>query len=100
MKPYLQYLFYPKTVLVPSFSWTSRIDKSHSGADIAIQWYGVLLPVILNEVKDLGEQTVGSNRFFAYVQNDKDSLRMTEWVVQNNMKGAYNDRGNIQDNLK
>ena len=40
MKPYLQYLFYPKTVLVPSFSWTSRIDKSHFGADIAIQWYG------------------------------------------------------------
>ena len=60
MKPYLQYLFYPKTVLVPSFSWTSRIDKSHSGADIAIQWYGVLLPVILNGaaggVKDLGER--------------------------------------------
>lgn len=40
MKPYLQYLFYPKTVLVPSFFWTSRIDKSHFGADIAIQWYG------------------------------------------------------------
>ena len=71
MKPYLQYLFYPKTVLVPSFSWTSRIDKSHSGADIAIQWYGVLLPVILNGVKDLGEQTIGSNRFFAAAQNDR-----------------------------
>ena len=71
MKPYLQYLFYPKTVLVPSFFWTSRIDKSHSGADIAIQWYGVLLPVILNEVKDLGEQTIGSNRFFAAAQNDR-----------------------------
>lgn len=37
-----------------------------------------LLPVILNgaagRVKDLGEQTVGNNRFFATAQNDRGGL--------------------------
>ena len=57
----------PRSIL----SLDKSYRQSHSGADIAIQWYGVLLPVILNGVKDLIEQTIESNRFFAYAQNDR-----------------------------
>ena len=43
-------------------------------------------------MKDLGEQTVGSNRFFAVAQNDRGAFRMTG-DTQNDME----QEGDVRD---